>query len=90
MFACLRCAVELRLMPNNIILAEGFTLMHPTCDRRTEAPTIAPTIGEAGVTHQSVIQLYLLPDTATTMNSAHLTLIELEARMGVPLGCNTE
>ena len=51
--------VELRLMPSNIILAEGFTLLYSSL--LTLLYPANTLITEAGVVDRSVVQLYFLP-----------------------------
>ena len=48
---------QLRLMPSNIILAEGFTLLYPCFG----AATSGTLMTWAGVVDRSVVQLYFLP-----------------------------
>ena len=49
--------VELRLMPSNIIVAEGFTLLYSSLLTRLHPANTLMT--EAGVVDRSVVQLYL-------------------------------
>ena len=48
---------QLRLMPSNVILAEGFTLLYP-CFGPASSDT---PMAWAGVVDRSVVQLYFLP-----------------------------
>ena len=52
---------ELRMMPSNVIVAEGFTLL--SSDAMDEAGTSAVAVGDAGVTNGAVVQLFFLPNT---------------------------
>lgn len=52
---------ELRMMPSNVIVAEGFTLL--SSDAMDEAGTSAVAVGDAGVTNGAVVQLFFLANT---------------------------
>jgi hypothetical protein len=70
--------VELRRMPSNIILAEGFTLLYSSTNLLYPTNTL---ITDMGVVDKSVVQLYLIPQRGTDAPGPSWPLEEVVAVM---------
>ena len=71
--------IELRLMPSNIILAEGFTLLYSSTTLLH--PTTMTMIADMGIVDKSVVQLYLVPQRGTDTPGSSWPLEEVVAVM---------
>ena len=49
---------ELRMMPSNVIVSEGFTLLDADLD--VSAGSASPVLEDAGASHGAILQLYLI------------------------------
>ena len=75
--------IELRLMPSNVILAEGFTLLYSSMTGPLGLlhPTTMTMITDLGVVDKAVVQLYLVPQRGTDAPGPSWPLEEVVAVM---------